>query len=292
MYYIPIQCSDFTLLIQGRYHVNTLLNIQSNKDCFKNIIVSTWKEGFDDKDRNHFYQNANLLINTSPNTDGIHNVSNIYYQTCSTLNGLSEVKTKFVVKVRSDEYWSNLNLMVNKFEKSKLLSSNVFFRNIEYCPYHISDHLFAGETAILLSTFQNMKKYFDNKNDIYGILNNSTPPEKIFTLFYLQARGYHIKNLLDTQKNLRLVYQIMTKEFDVFDVKDLMPYGIMASAVGKIDDLEAFIANDIVLQLCAVNSIEDIKLGLTEKIYMFIKRCGNYLRKLIKRAKAKIDLIC
>lgn len=78
-----------------------------------------------------------------------------------------------------------------------------------------------------------MKKYFNNNNDIYGILNDLTPAEKKITLFYLEMFGYDIKNLLDTQKNLRLVYQIMTKEFDIFDVKDLMPYEITTSAIGK-----------------------------------------------------------
>ena len=142
---------DFTILIQGRL----------NRDCYDfyvkkynkyNVVISTWSDiPFQIKNAP---KNFTVLRINKPSNPGNQN-SNLQIQ--STLNGLKYVNTKYVVKVRGDEYYSNIEDMIRLVvkEENKIYTSPIYFRHPKDGLYHISDHL-------IVATKENMFKMFSN----------------------------------------------------------------------------------------------------------------------------------
>lgn len=209
---------DVTLLIQGRYSDIFINNIDKYESYFNKIIYSTWKD-----DNVKYHKNIEFIIDNLPNTDGVYNAGNVYYQCKSTLNGLKKVETKYVVKHRSDEFYSNIDYFINSFNK-KLICCNWGFQKIKTIPYQISDHLFMGETDKLLNTFANLEKCLHlNINNL--ILNPRYGAEMLISLHYiLQHDKYNIEFMANNYKNNDVVYEIMKEYFDVVDVNELSPF--------------------------------------------------------------------
>jgi hypothetical protein len=247
---------DVSLLAQGPFNLEFFKTIKFTKFQFNNIILSTWNDKkLSDAllDKMHLLQSqAGILVvqQDLPNTDFISNHANIYYQILTTLAGLRNVKTKYTLKCRADESYSNIQLVIKQFKSnvyndspnavgdryycsSKLLCANIYFRPIEYKAFHISDHFFMGETSRLLDTFSKLKNYFEDNSDEFHILNNQCSAEQIIALFYLSTYGYDIKNLLRHQKDKAFCFEITKKYFDVFDIKVLRPYVIKHNHLKK-----------------------------------------------------------
>jgi len=149
------------------------------------------------------------------------------YQFVSTINGLNNVSTKYVVKVRGDEYYSNIDFIRDLVESnpSKIWTVPVFFRHGTDFPYHISDHLIAATTENLKFMFGATKYAFDNKL-IYHVVDGQRysywEPEINLTKGYLMAKykeEFHKKEM----------NQIMVENFDIIPLTELKPYKIIAN---------------------------------------------------------------
>jgi hypothetical protein len=226
-----INKEDITLLIQGLYSNDVIMNkIDNYKSFFNHIIYSTWKDG-------NIKNNSDIeyVVDDLPDVSNKYNVSNIYYQCKSTLNGLEKVKTKYVLKHRTDEFFSNINILVNQFN-NKLLCANIFFRRISDIPYQISDHFFLGETDRIRETFFNLEKYLSS-SDEYQILNNKYGSEMLIALQYILTFGkYNIKYLTDNYHNKENVFNVMKEYFDVIDVNILKPLRVVHNNRGIVYD--------------------------------------------------------
>ena len=147
--------NDFTLVIQGPIHRN--LSTMCLLHPHINTIISTWenpswthptiKEYLEPIKRD----NLQLFINPSPKQskmDKVYNKQNRYLQFLSTFKGLQRVPTKYSIKIRSDEYYSDLMPIMRMLlqDENKLVTNDVFFRKISYLRYHPSDHIMAAKT--------------------------------------------------------------------------------------------------------------------------------------------------
>jgi hypothetical protein len=168
--------NDLTILIQGRCEIEQIKRwIENYKDI--NIILSTW----DDVNLNLEFP-SNWIVIQSPYKDRYAtNCRNIDLQVESTLAGLQFVKTKYTIKVRGDEYWSNMHLVYEKIktDENKILCGSMFFRPIDLYAFHISDHIIGATT-------DNIKFMFENTKD--GLLKNIwqyNVPECMFGFYYV-----------------------------------------------------------------------------------------------------------
>lgn len=216
---------DISFLIQGKLLQSTydfyLKNYKNNS-----LIFSTWKEN-------------NIILNESSNSVFLENnipeiiydyktfnYVNAYYQIISTLNGLKKINTKFTVKIRGDEEYSNLNSiyeMLNLNEDS-LYTSSIFFRKWNYenhHKYHISDHIIAGKTEDLLETFDSARQSFDD-GKYFNVV------ESFLYKNYLKIK-YNIPLELNSEEH----YDIMKKNVKILDLKEFEPYKIVANCLGK-----------------------------------------------------------
>ena len=141
---------DVTIILQGvveaeqmelwkKHHKNTKVIISTWEDTkfnfegtgFSNWLPKKWK----------LIKNQYPLIRFRPQ-------ANLDYQIISTLKALDEVDTKWVIKMRCDEYWSNLPkiLKMMRMNPNKLVSGSMFFRKWGMYPFHCSDKLLGGTT--------------------------------------------------------------------------------------------------------------------------------------------------
>jgi len=264
------------LLIQGPYTNNiTEEMILRNKNDFNEIVFSTW-----DTSAKINIPDIKIIKNPLPKINKYHNSQNIYLQVSSMIYGLENIKSKFVIKTRSDEYFSNLKLFAAQALKTnKLIISNIFVKDVSYAKFHISDHLFLGEKEILLRSLKLLKSFLEESKDINikAIKSDKVPAEVKIALFYLKAKGYLIKNLIESSETE--AHNIMKSEFEVFDIQVLKPYLISSSAIGKIKCLKKFCFFDGASGLNYCKSIKD--LAPKNKIIKKIKILQNGIKRRI-----------
>lgn len=152
------------------------------------------------------------------------NRQNIYFQSIGTLNGILQAKTKYVVKFRTDEYYSNIQGLLDAIKQmpGKLVSNNVMARKFSRLPYHISDHIIGG-------TRENMYLMFDSSVRFLKTSKlNGICAEQHLTRCYLESKGEtcHDKDLQHT-KNL------MHKHFHIISIKTMGDYNVNAKTVYK-----------------------------------------------------------
>jgi len=162
-----IDSKDISVVVQGPVNNET-------KDCLQSIrkylpgatiILSTW-EGTDTDglDADEVVLNAGPGCFSFVIIDGVNIMDNTNRQIVTTKNGLKKVKTKYAIKLRSDNMLIHANFL-KEFEKEYKYDSEYKFveKRILVCgigsgdpritklPYHISDWFYFGFTKDLLS---------------------------------------------------------------------------------------------------------------------------------------------
>lgn len=206
---------DCTIIIQGRCEDSQLKLWVENHSNLP-IVLSTWE---DYKTDLQFPQNWKIIKAPYPIRYG--NFQNLDYQVESTLNGLKIISTKYVIKVRADEYWYNIHHLYKKMKEddNKILLGSAFFRKLDNKehPFHISDHIMCG-------TYDNIKLLFEETKK--NLIDNYIPsgcPESIMGYSYVclkenfdkQKMGYYITNLWG---------HYIKKYFNIIDVNELSPF--------------------------------------------------------------------
>ena len=229
---------DCTIIIQGKIEQECY---DFYKTKYRNcpVIISTW---VDTKiDYSELPKNFKLLIAPPPIESGDQNIN---YQLVSTLNALDLVKTKYVIKMRGDEYWSypeNIYESI-KLEPNKLHCSSVFFRAWQYCEYHMSDHIISGTTENLTTLFTATKHNWDagrlnvSKWKIDGEFTryiHTHAPEERLTKSYLEAKAPDKFEKEDGRV-------LMIEHFSILDIDLLKPYKVKANLF-KVEFKDNFI---------------------------------------------------
>lgn len=216
---------DVTVIVQGKITQETFNFYVKNCKGW-NVIISTWV-GLD-IDYSELPEGFTLLISKLPEKSGFQNLN---YQLVSTLNALNRIKTPYVIKVRGDEMWSNLDTIYKtiKINPNKIWCSSVFFRPWVYMNYHTSDHIIAGTLENLLLMFQSTKHNYDNQL-IYYIKNGEKvlywEPEIMLTRSYVKSK---LPN-----KYERVDGRILMRElFDILDIQLLKPFTVRANLFKK-----------------------------------------------------------
>ena len=212
---------DVTILIQGKISQESYNYYVESFPQFP-IVISTWADHT--LDLSYFPNNLQLIQSKLPSQSGEQNMN---YQFISTINGLNNVTTKYVVKVRGDEYYSNIDFIRDLVEtkSDKIWTVPVFFRHGTDFPYHISDHLMAATTENLKFMFGAAKYAYDNEL-IYHMVDGTRfsywEPEINLTKGYLMAKykeEFHTKEM----------NQIMVENFDIIPLTELKPYKVVAN---------------------------------------------------------------
>ena len=229
---------DVTIIVQGKISQDAYNFWLENYKDYK-VIISTWIDT--NIDFVNIHDNFKIVLSQIPSVSGDQNLN---YQLVSTINALECVTTKYVIKIRGDEYWSNLQYIANtiKVQSNKIHTSPVFFRHWSFAEYHISDHLICGTTENLLCMFRETKHNFDT-----GKLNISKwfldgkfwkwahthAPEERLTKSYLNIKNPNTFEKIDGRI-------LMKENFNILDIDVLKPYKIKAN-IFKVEWKDNFI---------------------------------------------------
>jgi hypothetical protein len=186
--------NELTILLQGVINDETFkLWIKNYKDY--NVILSVWEDS--NIELYDIPKNWEVITNQYP-LIRFKKTANFDYQLISTINGLKKVKTNWVIKARTDEYYSNLNLFFEKMKQNseKIVTSSMFFRKWGLYKFHCSDKIIGG-------TADNLKRMFNKA--VENITNNvwDTPiPESQLGLAYVMSRepNLNLKGLTPNAK--------------------------------------------------------------------------------------------
>lgn len=158
--------NDCTILLQGRISDECLKLWIDNYAHYK-IVLSIWED--ENISEYNIPDNWKVVINQYP-LIRFKPEANLDYQIITTLKGLSKVDTKWVIKMRCDEYWSNIEKIYNKMKQSpeKIISGSMFFRKWGIYKFHPSDKILGGtlDNIFLMfeSTLHNLEtKIWDTK---------------------------------------------------------------------------------------------------------------------------------
>lgn len=202
---IPIKFNDITLIIQGKYDTSFLHRINEYKKIFGHIILSVWKEKYykDLPNDVELIELSPKIINSKTKSDQIYNYQNLYKQCVTTLNGLNNVKTKYVVKIRTDEFYSNMDKFCESIiiNENKINTSNLFFRRDNYYRFHPSDKIIGAKTDILLKAFSDLKYRLELNNFKIGNYDfYKQPAESAIFTSILNSMGIDVD--IDKSKEL------------------------------------------------------------------------------------------
>jgi len=227
-----------SIIIQGKLEQDCYdFYVAKYRNC--SVIISTWTDST--IDFSNLPKNFKLVLAPLPAESGDQNIN---YQLISTLNALDLVKTKYVIKMRGDEYWSYPENIYQSIinQPDKLHCSSVFFRAWQYCEYHMSDHIIAGTFQNIKLLFQKTKENWDSfrlnvskwkvNGQFKGFIHTHAPEERL-TKSYLEAKEPD-KFEKEDGRNL------MKKYFSILDIQFLKPYKIKANLF-KVEFKDNFI---------------------------------------------------
>jgi hypothetical protein len=217
---------DVTILIQGKITQETY-NFYVEAYPQYPIVISTWSNH--QLDLSYFPNNLKLVQTHLPKNSGEQNMN---YQFVSTLNGLDNVKTKYVLKFRGDEYYSNVDTLVESIKSNpiKIWTAPIFFRHPTHFKYHISDHIIGGAIESIRFMYSAAKYAFDNELIFHikdGVKHKYWEPEIHLTRSFLMAK---YKSDLVHENPVDL----MIENFDIFDLDKLKPYKVIANIFSKM----------------------------------------------------------
>ena len=232
---------EVSIIIHGPLDVHTILSIYQYHTKYNIIIVGPKPSNsyvFDIL--NSIAQsdefNVSMITYGDILKDHYDNKQNKYYQFYSLDCALKLCNTEYVIKLRSDEFYSNLDLFVHsiKNNKSKIITNDVFFRKCSFLKFHPSDHLIGGKTEILSKIYSMARKYCESIEDIKDNLLVQKEKLNPAELVSEQILGIStISQILEEDIISALTpIEIMKQVFDIVKSENLGNFLVSSNSVG------------------------------------------------------------
>ena len=181
--------------------LSNMMDIVDGKDPANKLIASVRRIIGD--------RNIDLVTDDITNYNNYYNNANVAYQSATSLNGLKKVDTKYVIKLRCDEYYTDLSGFIDlmKSAPEKFTTSNFLFNSDMHEQFHPSDHVIGGYTHNILGMFQTALDFckklsartgpvhcseldVENYRNIYN--NGLVSPEAFLCICFLINKGINI----------------------------------------------------------------------------------------------------
>ena len=199
---------DTTVIIQGRTDPECIAHYAERYG--PSCIISTWEDDPVDP------MGMRIVRSLKPGDPGLQHS---HFQIVSTLAGLSACNTTWVIKVRGDEYFSNLEYVVDELKRTdKVLTLPIFFRPHAVFPFHPSDHLLAATRGQLVMMYRNALSRRELKDWPYRDI-----PEQLLGAAYLEA----------AEGTMQIKKEHMLKHFDILSLDRMKDYRVTWNGAGK-----------------------------------------------------------
>ena len=251
-----VRYPDVTLVLQGPVNFNGLLSAYGNqimqsgedrldfmpaieyyKTLFAKIILSTYTEQVDEEIRSFCESHNIMLVHQTQDIGDLEKKYNITYQAMSTLLGLQNVSTKYTLKHRTDERYSNLDKLVDLFleDDEKWVSGSTIFSAKSRQLFHAADHLYIAKTDKLIKVMELTLKNV-RLNEFDRNAEKEPAPEVTFTRNFIAISGDNPCHSVHDE--------MMLKYFNFVNDRELFPYVVKFNTIDKIytrlEDREGF----------------------------------------------------
>lgn len=119
---------------------------------FSEIVLSTYPGDLETV-KDLVNDGVEVVLNDADLPPMAYNYQNLYYQASTTQKGLERCRSSYCLKVRGDEFYTNLDTI--DFNPDKLLVNDYFLST--YLPNHISDHMLGARKDILLAVMSRVR---------------------------------------------------------------------------------------------------------------------------------------
>ena len=256
--------SDYTVVIQGPlskpkneegyeeeklrndYYSGSIYFIESYYKQGFPILISTWESEEDsyvlpEVSTDQFFSKVKSLFNATIIEAGLPKLvkdmgydiaSTFYWAVKSQYNAFKNVKTKYVIKTRTDEGFYPLSRIVDLYEVagSPIMCGNIFCKIDKpesWGPYHMGDHIYVCETKVALKSLELILEQYERKptkhevDGSLGVFGDCAEwcnqgiyvAERILAHALVRGLGY---NYIDKE--------VYVNNFSVFDINVLDDY--------------------------------------------------------------------
>ena len=169
-----ISKNELSIIIQGPLNEASLSNINNYKKYSSNIIISCWQT-----DDICTIQDSEITVlrNKLPDLERVKKhyadqSANHYYQLYSTHRGLALCDTSYTLKVRSDEYYSNIAPLLTTLNQNINDVVTVDWVNTKV----LSDHILLASTNLLRKSFSYLVyEYLKDEVPTYMLRDSLAP---------------------------------------------------------------------------------------------------------------------
>jgi hypothetical protein len=217
----------------------------------------------------------NEVIDT--NKAGIYNFENIYNQVRTTKRALDTVSTQYVVKFRSDSFYSGIDYIVDSVKNNPdKLSTSSLNIHAEW-PYQFCDHIIGSSTQNIKEMIQHAESIILNRDFIYDGIDTRLCPVVLLVTSWLKSKSikgdnfafeYFIKG--DPTKDSRMSYsegsikvivyknylQTVQNNINILNIEKMTPFYAKSNTLNRsftnpsefyVKDMETYIGEFIKL---------------------------------------------
>lgn len=217
---------DFSVLIQGPINHISLKNLDKYSE-YGPVVVSTWAS--EEITSTVKKQDVKFIINQLPdkkdNSLYIKD-STFYWAICSMYHGLKNVETKYVVKTRSDESFSELEPFIEPFllDDKKMVCGNCFVQKFEKKQFHIGDHIFISKTKTLLDAVSTLRDIYNGKAEKHTWAQQGPySAEQVLAFAFLNSNGVRVPTVINGQEQPG-ERDVFCENFHVVDVNEVSKF--------------------------------------------------------------------
>lgn len=201
---------DVTFLIQGSLKEDTY---KFYCRFYPNVkkIFSTWANNrFINKWRGDysFHSESDLVLESEvPNRIGFWE-RRMELQLVSTLKGLNRASDKYLIKLRGDEWYSNLGAVletIRKDNEGKLFMTPSFVKRWDVWPFRMNDHFVAGKTDDLRIMFESAVLNTVSAEELFEDCW-PLPSQSILAMSYMHKK---LGNCRDWKKHFKEMFAIL-----------------------------------------------------------------------------------
>ncbi len=219
--------ASVSIIIQGPLNPVSLGNIGQYKK-FGEVIIACWSN--DNLDLLAQHRDVKTAAVTPFDASQYSNPQNLLFQAVTTVTGLKAASGDICIKVRSDEYYSNLAPVIAQLEKTpdKVVCDNMYFRT--NWRMHVSDHLLAARRPLMIEAFDQMIGKLTRPGGQY----RGVPPETIVATTFVQCRGGHVQDVQphpyigpghpDCRPNNAEEKMLLKNTFEIAPIRTLAPF--------------------------------------------------------------------
>lgn len=170
-----IQNNEITILVHGPVSLYTIMTLYRYRAEHPMIFVIPKMKEYKKEEVKILKELQGVVSELQYNTtimtydphvdERFDNGQNRYLHFFSVTLGLQTCSTPYVIKFRSDEFYSTLKPFIEQMDeyKTKITTTDVFFRKATDRPIHPSDHLVGGNTKTLTQIFTTAREYCEDK---------------------------------------------------------------------------------------------------------------------------------